>query len=174
MRFSVSLPWRNSPRSAQAARCGHSAARRQRGGRMGAGEGGGYHAVGHHPAARSSSSVPVSQQQASSARRQRGGRMGVAERVVHRVSDYNPATCQAPHGASTEGGWVRLSVSVLCSYGTPPAQAARSAHSAARRQRGGWAPAERVGAVAMASRPLKQRVFEQRRTAPARWEDGRG
>ena len=55
MQSSVSVLRINGPPPAQAARGGQGAARRQRGGRMGAAERVGYRVGGHHPAARSSS-----------------------------------------------------------------------------------------------------------------------
>ena len=53
------------------------------------------------------------------ARGQRGGRMGAAGPVGYRVGGHHPvARSKSPyrtaaHGASAEGGWVQLRVSVL-------------------------------------------------------------
>ena len=72
-------------------------------------------AIERWPAARSSSACAASTAH-SGARRQRGGRVGAAGRVEYHVGGRHPAARSSStgragaHGASAEGGWVRLSV----------------------------------------------------------------
>ena len=81
------------PPPAQAARDVHTAARRQRAGRMGVAERVWYHEDGHHPAARLGSAGR------QAAWRQRGGRMGAAERVGYHVGGQ--------HHTARSSSWIR-------------------------------------------------------------------